>query len=416
MDASHTSKGVHVPAAGAGFSSQRGSIVRKVIFSNGLNIFTAIVVGALWLACPRPGAAAALEREWSFAANHLRLANLIGMVKIESHTGSDIRVRVTLDGKDATPEQVQFEEHQGSRAEFAILFPVDEHRRFVYPALGQSSRTRFRTRDDDGSWLSEMLQGREIEVRGEPFRDAIEVWANVVVLLPAGKDLTILLGVGAIEATSIRGGLDLDTQSGAIVVAGLDGHLRADTGSGAVQVEDVSGDVDIDTGSGSVDVGNVRGAQRVAIDTGSGGVSARAIEARELRIDTGSGAVEVEDARTEELSVDTGSGGVRARTIEADGALIDTGSGSVTLELARMGSGRYEVSTGSGGIRLHLPRDVSAVFDVDTGSGSIEVDVEGVDLGRKPRHEARFTVGSGTSRVELSTGSGSVRIVQGRAG
>jgi len=390
--------------------------VRKVIVVNSLNISAALLAGVLWLSGPAPSAAAALEREWSFTADQLRLANLIGMVRIEKHTGSDIRVRVTVDGRDATPEQLRFEEHKGSRAELVIQFPVDEHKRFVYPPLGGNSRTRFRTRDDDGSWLSEMLQGREIEVRGEPFRDAIEVWADVVVSLPAGKDLAVLLGVGAIEASAIHGGLDLDTQSGTIVVTGLDGHLRADTGSGAVQVEDVKGDVDVDSGSGSVDVTNVEGARRVTIDTGSGGVTAHGIEARELLIDTGSGGVEVEDARTEELSVDTGSGGVRARAIEADGVLIDTGSGSVGLELVRMGSGRFEVSTGSGGIRLHLPREVSAVFDVDTGSGSIDVDVEGVDLGRKPRHEARFTVGSGTSRVELSTGSGSVRIVQGRAG
>jgi DUF4097 and DUF4098 domain-containing protein YvlB len=80
-----------------------------------------------------------------------------------------------------------------------------------------------------------------------------------------------------------------------------------------------------------------------------------------------------------------------------------------------MGQGRYVIDTGSGGIRLRLPPEVSAAFQADTGSGSISVDLDGVELGRKQRREARFTVGDGDSRVRLSTGSGSIRISQARS-
>ncbi|HZM17044.1 MAG TPA: DUF4097 family beta strand repeat-containing protein [Candidatus Krumholzibacteria bacterium] len=390
--------------------------MQKSNFINALQLSAGFLWGAVALLSPPLARGAVLDREFTFEAEEVWVGNLIGQVRIGSHGGKDIVVRVHVDGRDATPELLKLEEHHGHRAELAIIFPVEEHRRYVYPALGSGSRTQFRAREHDGDWLSELLHGREIEVRGESFRDAIEVWADVEVLLPGGKDVTIFLGVGAMEARDVRGDLDLDTQSGRITVDALEGRLRADTGSGAVHVGSVRGDVDVDTGSGSVDLADISKAQRVLVDTGSGGVDVRNVEARELVLDTGSGSVDVADARVEEMNVDTGSGGVEAVDIEADGVLIDTGSGSVELELLRLGGGRYEVDTGSGGIRLRLPREVSAVFEVDTGSGGIEVDLEGVDLGRKPRHEARFTVGSGTSRVRLSTGSGGVRIGHGQEG
>jgi DUF4097 and DUF4098 domain-containing protein YvlB len=142
------------------------------------------------------------------------------------------------------------------------------------------------------------------------------------------------------------------------------------------------------------------------------------ITADRLSVDTGSGGVDVDAANVQDLSIDTGSGSVEAYEIACDNASIDTGSGSVRLELVRMGRGRYDVDTGSGGIRVHLPRDISASFEADSGSGGISVDIEGVALSRRQERdgEAHFTVGDGGSRFRLSTGSGTIRIVQSRRG
>lgn len=356
------------------------------------------------------------ERQFSFGSDELRIANLIGEVQVRGHSGSDFRVTARVYGEDASAEVVRFEESSGRRGELLVQFPTDEHRRYVYPEMGSSSRSRFRPNKHDDGWLGRMLDlGRgEIEVRGRPFRDAIEVWVDLEVLVPHGKSIAVYLGVGEMNARDVQADLELDTQTGAVLVDGVQGTLVVDTGSGSVHVERARGDVDVDTGSGGVEVHDVEDARTVRVDTGSGSVEVTNIKAEELLVDTGSGSVEVDAVEVDELNIDTGSGGVDAMRVSTNGATIDTGSGGVRLELTRMGEGRYEVDTGSGGIRVTLPRQISAEFDVDSGSGGVEVDIDGVRLPRNRRGEARFTVGDGESRVRLSTGSGSVRIKQGR--
>lgn len=395
-------------------NTNRGGDMRKVPGGRWAGLVTVLLVAA---AAP---ARADFEKEFTFPAGELRVANLLGKAEIRGYNGSEFRVRVVVQGADATEARLQFDEKRGRRSELAIQFPLDETRRYVYPPMGHRSRTRLSLDRDRGGWLGELMSlGRgRIEVRGEDFRDALELWADLYIDVPKGSDVAVLLGVGSLDGSDVEGNVDLATQTGGADVQRVRGKVRVDTGSGSVGANDITGPLDIDTGSGSVRVSRVTDGGRLRIDTGSGSVGVEEVKANELVIDTGSGSVEVDGAAVEVLSVDTGSGGVDAYEISCDRVQIDTGSGGVHLELLRMGRGRYDIDTGSGGIRLHVPHDVSAEFDVQTGSGGLNVEIEGVQLSRRERHDgdARFTVGDGDSRVHLETGSGTIRIVQGRKG
>jgi hypothetical protein len=363
-------------------------------------------------------AGAEFSRQFTFPAGDLRIANLIGQVEVRSHTGSDYRVTVNVRGADATEARIRFDEKSGA---LAVQFPLDETRRYVYPAIGRRSRTSFSSSSGDGGdWLNDLLDlGRgRIEVRGDDWGDALEIWADVAVDVPAGSNIRVDLGAGEMDAAGIQGRVDLRTHSGAVDVQDVHGPVLVDTGSGSVVVAKVRGDVEVDTGSGSVRVADVREAATIQIDTGSGSVVVEGLEAGDLEIDTGSGSVDVDGASVREIGIDTGSGGVDVFDLACDAATIDTGSGGVDIEFSRMGTGSYEIDTGSGGIRLRVPRELSADFDVETGSGGIDVEIDGVSLSRRERRDgdARFTVGDGDSRVRLSTGSGTVRIVQARNG
>ena len=378
--------------------------------------------GSLWVALGLLATGVAwadFERSFSFGSNELRVANLIGSMQIKAAAGDEFKVTVHVQGDDASPDLIDFEESGGRRSELAVLFPIDESNRYVYPPMGSNSRTQFNSRHHD-SLLGQLLGlGRDkIEVRGRSFGGALEVWADVVIEVPKGKQLAVYLGVGSVDAEDIEGTLELDSQTGYMNVNKLIGNVLCDTGSGSVSVRAVTGDVDVDTGSGRVEVSDVVDASFVRIDTGSGSVVVERITADRLSIDTGSGSVDVDVANVQDLNVDTGSGGVEAYEVACDNASIDTGSGGVRFELVRMGRGRYDIDTGSGGIRVHLPRQISASFEADTGSGGISVDIEGVELSRRQMRdgEARFTVGEGESRFRLSTGSGTIRIVQSRRG
>jgi len=383
---------------------------RRWGLASGLAALLAVIATAAW---------ADFERTFSFDSEELRLANLIGAIQVKEATGKEFRVTVRVQGADASTERIQFEESGGRRSELAVLFPIDESQKYVYPAMGANSRTQFSSRHHD-SLLGQLLGlGRDrIEVRGRSFRDALEVWADVVVEVPKGKRLAVYLGVGAMDARKLEANLELNSQSGRIDAQEIRGDLVLDTGSGSVSVATITGNVDVDTGSGGVEVSDVQDAAFVRIDTGSGSVVVERVTADRLSIDTGSGGVDVDVANVEQLGIDTGSGGVEAYEVACDNASIDTGSGSVRFELVRMGRGNYDIDTGSGGIRVHLPRQISASFQADTGSGGISVDIEGVTLTRRQQRdgEASFTVGDGESRFRLSTGSGAIRIVQARRG
>jgi DUF4097 and DUF4098 domain-containing protein YvlB len=73
--------------------------------------------------------------------------------------------------------------------------------------------------------------------------------------------------------------------------------------------------------------------------------------------------------------------------------------------------GKYEIGAGSGDIRLGLESGADATVHAETSSGEIDL-----RLGREPsyqlreKEEVRFTLGSGSARIEVGTGSGDITI------
>jgi hypothetical protein len=344
------------------------------------------------------GAALAVEfeREFTFESKELLVSNMIGHVEVKEGVSDAIRVLVSVRGEDAAEGLLEFVTEEGSKGALAIKFPLDDHTKYTYPALGKDSSTTITFRDDSdhgSSWLKKVFSGfggKKVTVKGKG--NGLELWADVTIEVPANRILEVRQGVGEILASGVEADLTLDTHSGQISVENLTGDLLADTGSGRVEAMGVEGEVNIDTGSGSVLVANCHGSE-VLVDTGSGSVKAEGVDCKYMLVDTGSGRVE-------------------ATAIKADKAKIDTGSGSVFLHLDRMGSGRFVIDTGSGSIELVLPSDASAQIMADTGSGSVRNKVAGAVVTVAARDELEMTVGDGAARVTLDAGSGSITVRQ----
>ena len=339
--------------------------------------------------------ASEFEKEFTFDGKELLVSNMIGAIKVKEGSSDAFRVLVSVRGEDASEDLLEFIVQEDGSA-LAIKFPLDDHSKYVYPALGRNSSTSIHFQEENdhgGSWLKKVFSGfggKKITVKGKG--NGLEMWADVTIEVPARHILEVRHGVGEIVATGLEADLTLDTHSGRINVENLQGDLLADTGSGRVAAINVEGEVNIDTGSGSVSVANCTGS--------------------EVKVDTGSGSVEAEKIDCKYLLIDTGSGRVEARAIKADKAKIDTGSGSVVLQLDRMGDGRFVIDTGSGSIELILPGDASARIAADTGSGSVRNKVDGADVKTAARDELEMTVGSGKARVTLDAGSGSITVSQ----
>lgn len=168
------------------------------------------------------------------------------------------------------------------------------------------------------------------------------------------------------------------------ILVPADANVRSRSGSGRQRIDSLNGRVDAETGSGSIRLGRIGGA--VAASTGSGSIEV--LGAGGLAARTGSGSIQAEGI----------VGGVRAQT----------GSGRVTI--AGTPTDDWSVRTGSGGIDLRLPADAAFDIDARTGSGGITTNHPIEMRGAVSRNHLQGQVRGGGPRIEVSAGSGSIRL------
>lgn len=347
------------------------------------------LLSALWSAsaAAQPG----VERR-ALSGTRVALYNVAGEVRIERGRTREVEFEITRRGRDASRLRIESGTVRGVPS-VRVLYPDGED--IVYRGGAERdsrwsmSRTEARIRDD-GTWGGErrsMGDGRRVRVKRSG--NGLEAWADIRVLVPDGQTLEARLLVGELRATDVDGDLTLDAGSARVLTDRTRGALDIDAGSGGVEVREARGSrLDVDVGSGSVRLTDVR-SDRCRIDTGSGGVSGSGVGCTGFTLDVGSGSIRLVDAAMDEV-------------------MIDTGSGSVDLGL-RSSPRRLRVESGSGSVTLTLPASYGASVDVDTGSGGIATDFA-VQTTRVERGALRGTIGDGRGRLEVSTGSGGVRL------
>jgi DUF4097 and DUF4098 domain-containing protein YvlB len=312
--------------------------------------------------------------------------NLVGSITVEPSTGNEIQVEITRRGIDARRLNIDVVGEGGGQS-LRIIFPDDD---IVYPELGRWNRSEFNL-DRDGRWNRGGDRGwfsrRRIRVSGNG--RGTEAWADLRVLVPAGKRVDVNAGVGSVISRGVSSELSIDVATAHVRVEGHTGRLRLDTGSGGAEARDIKGD-------------------ELNVDVGSGRVTVMGADVQRLNLSSGSGGVEIDRVTAAEMYVDVGSGGMRVSRATADRMRLDTGSGSVNVELTNSPRS-LDVDSGSGGVTLYLPSSLDAEIDISTGSGSIDSDFP-VSVTRMERRRLRGTVGKGTGRIHVETGSGSVRL------
>jgi len=322
---------------------------------------------------------------YTLTGQTVSIYNLAGVVDIRGGSGSGVRVEVQAGGSDANELTVETGPIGGAET-LRVIYPSD---RIYYRGSNGFHGTSDVTVRDDGTFSDNegrrWRDGRRIRISSRG--SGLDAFADMRITVPVGQRVNVYLGVGELTIDNVNGELSVDTGSGRVRSTRTQGHLSVDTGSGSVDVRDAQGDVNIDTGSGSVDVTNVRG-QRLIVDTGSGSVSGGVIEVREL-------------------NVDTGSGGISLNSVSTTDAMLDTGSGSVQLDLLR-DIDNLEIDTGSGGVTIVHPAELGAELYLESGSGGIDFDTP-ITVRRFNRSSLTGSIGDGRGRIQIDTGSGSIR-------
>jgi hypothetical protein len=192
--------------------------------------------------------------------------------------------------------------------------------------------------------------------------------------------------------------------SGSQTVRDVHGPVKLVSGSGRVSADTIGEDVQIVSGSGSIEASGVGGEFHGT--AGSGGVSARNIHG-DVRVATGSGSISVArpDAR---VNAKTGSGSIVVQGAN-DSLTAMAGSGSLTIDGNPSPSSFWELHTGSGSVNLGLPANGSFRLNAVARSGKIQAGIP-IVIEEQSRRELRARVGSGAARIEVQTGSGTIRI------
>ncbi|MBI4408312.1 MAG: DUF4097 family beta strand repeat protein [Gemmatimonadetes bacterium] len=379
----------------AGVPTRRSRVgyARALLRATGLLAAASLASGGQALLAQR-------AERYTLGGTDVAVYNLAGEMRVERGGGPDVVVEVTRGGKDARELRVDVGRVHGRNA-LRIRYPDD---RVVYKGMGWGSRTTIRVRGD-GTFGDGRGGGERVTIAGSG--GGLEAHADVRVLVPEGKKLAVYLAVGKANVTDVHADLLVDGGSTSVSTERTRGLLRIDVGSGPVRVNGAEGDLDVDTGSGSVSVNGAAGKQ-ITIDTGSGSVDGSDLSAEALDVDTGSGDVELSNVRADRLRVDTGSGGIDIAAARTTDVKLDTGSGSVRLDLLTDVEAVL-IDTGSGSVTLRVPPELGAQIRVDTGSGGINAAVSMYVIERR-RSFLTGRIGDGNGRIEIETGSGSVRL------
>ncbi len=345
------------------------------------------------------------EERRTFAAREgieLDLENLVGEVVVEGTAGSEIEVIATIhaaDGDRADAQtllellQITFDE-SGDGVNVRADYPVGRFDVYRYPPGSSNSETTY---DDE-----------RVRVTSRDDDEAVTLYVDFVVRVPAGVATAIENNVGNVSASGLRGDFRGDTGSGDVTIREVTGDVEADTGSGDVHVEGVTGEVSVDTGSGDAEIRDVTG--DVAADTGSGNVELYDVRADRIEADTGSGDVHMERV-SGDVAADTGSGDIVVRDLAAGaGVSADTGSGDVRLSGDFSGVRQIEIDVSSGDVEIEMTAYPGMSMTIETGSGDIDVDLPDLRTETSRRNYFRGTTGDGAADVNIDAGSGSVRI------
>ncbi len=353
-----------------------------------------LLLAALPLALPLALHAQRVER-FSLRGNRVAVYNIAGKITVERGTGSAVEVEITRGGHDAGELRLEQRTVDG-RESLCVVYP-DE--RLIYRPQGSRSDRSSTTTSTDGNCQEPSRgvrgmfnRGRRIEVRSQG--DGVEAWADIRVMVPAGRDVKVWNVVGGIDAFDVDATLNLDVSAARVVTNRTRGTLNIDTGSGSATVDGHRGDLTIDVGSGSVQISNIDGTL-VKVDAGSGGLRGNNVSADEFSLETGSGSVNFESVTSRRTHVETGSGGARMDFVSSPESI--------------------DISTGSGSVTVALPANFGAQVDVQTGSGGISSDFA-LQTERGRRNELHGTIGNGRGRVRIETGSGGVQLLRGSGG
>ncbi len=198
--------------------------------------------------------------------------------------------------------------------------------------------------------------------------------SDLFIRIPAGTHLSAETVSADITGEQLTGRLELDSVSGRIDITGQPSDLEIETVSGNIKIEFAPTHSEISSVSGDIDVADAAGRVEVACVSGNIDLTASSL----------------------------------------DGIDVETVSGEAKVTTDLIGTGRFQLESVSGTVILSIPRGAPGDFDLSTFSGKIrnQIGPQAEKTSRyTPGESAKFSTGSGGPRVNMSSFSGTVKLI-----
>jgi DUF4097 and DUF4098 domain-containing protein YvlB len=182
--------------------------------------------------------------------------------------------------------------------------------------------------------------------------------------------------------------------------------ITVDVGNGSVELVDVGGDIEVEALNGNIDV--TGGTGQIDVESLNG----------EITIDGARGNIQASTSN-QGIRILRSSGDISAETINGSIALTDIESANVEAESVNGAvdyagtiedGGRYELASHNGDLTITIPEGTNASVSVSTHNGSIQTDFPVQVREIRSRRHLSFTLGNGSTRIELESFGGSVRL------
>lgn len=247
---------------------------------------------------------------------------------------------------------------------------VKDGRRFGFKVLERNAK------NDKPNWVwaaRETVDGPPV-----PFANCLG-GSRVEIDAPVGTTINFEARTSGATIDSVKS-VSVKVIEGSIGIRNVSGGVKAETYQGDVMLESSAGEITLKTTTGNI----------LAYDVNPGGIGDL------LNAQTSSGTISLQK--------------VNHRQIKASSI-----SGSVLFNAGFLSGGIYNFKTSNGSIELQIPADASSTFIASLGFGSfnsaipLDVQSESITPGGK---SIVAKLGNGSATVNLTTTSGSIRIVK----
>jgi DUF4097 and DUF4098 domain-containing protein YvlB len=274
------------------------------------------------------------------------------------------------------------------------------------------------------------------------------VTADLDILVPAGAALDIASKRGDVTVNEHKAEVKINLQHGDLALDQIAGPVSISLEKGSIRATQITGDVDISGHVDSVSLDQVTGAVRlngdfyedvrlskitknvifktsrsdmeIASVPGELSISSDEVHGNDLtgpsRVTTNSKNIHLEDV-SGDLQVSSNNGDVEVTTADKQPASkmsVTTQHGDVALTLgSKAAPEKVEVATQHGDVTLTFAPNASFQINAGTRHGEISSDFDNLKISKENNtSQATGTVGNGSSKLQVGTETGDIRIVK----